>query len=343
MSAAAVDVSLRTSVLAIEGMTAIVCADEAQTSIDRGAPDHPRARRLRPPGRLPRLDAARRAHRRRRADAGQDPARPPRPSASSSPAVGPVALAFPAQLHHYGRHHRARLRGRPTAPGRATSSRCSAPPVATARCCATPSATAPSLLRARIPLRYRRIVISRRGRGPCRVGRARRRRRRLARHARVPRSAIACDTLCLGYGFLPSVELLRLAGCALDDDEDRGGAVARVDEWMRTSVAGVLAAGDGTGVEGSLVALDEGRLAALGAALDLGALTPRQADAEAAPTPAAAAPAACVPAGARSACTASAPESTSSRTDDDGDLPLRGGHARGARPGDRRRPPILAS
>jgi pyruvate/2-oxoglutarate dehydrogenase complex dihydrolipoamide dehydrogenase (E3) component len=42
--------------------------------------------------------------------------------------------------------------------------------------------------------------------------------------------------------------------------------VIEVDEWMRTSVPGVLAAGDGTGVEGSSVAIDEGRLAALGIA-----------------------------------------------------------------------------
>ena len=34
----------------------------------------------------------------------------------------------------------------------------------------------------------------------------------------------------------------------------------------------ISAAGDGTGVAGSYVAIDEGRLAALGAALDLGAL-----------------------------------------------------------------------
>ncbi len=84
---------------------------------------------------------------------------------------------------------------------------------------------------------------------------------------------VPCDTLCVGYGFLPSVELLRLAGCALDEDEDRGGAVARLDHWMRTSVEGIHAAGDGTGVEGSLVAIDEGRLAAIGAGLDLGALS----------------------------------------------------------------------
>ena len=59
--------------------------------------------------------------------------------------------------------------------------------------------------------------------------------------------------------------------------------VAQLDEWMRTSVPGVFAAGDGTGVEGSLVAIDEGRLAALGAAVDLGAMTAQDAEREAAP------------------------------------------------------------
>jgi len=138
------------------------------------------------------------------------------------------------------------------------------------------------LLRARIPLRYRRIVIAAEGDG----------RVESVVHAAVDRNwrvipgteeRVACDTLCLGYGFLPSVELLRLAGCALDEDEDRGGAVARLDHWMRTSVEGIHAAGDGTGVEGSLVAIDEGRLAAIGVALDLGATTSGRAEREAAP------------------------------------------------------------
>jgi hypothetical protein len=52
---------------------------------------------------------------------------------------------------------------------------------------------------------------------------------------------------------------------------------------MRTTTAGVFAAGDGTGVEGSHVAVDEGRLAALGAAVDLGALDEREAEERAAP------------------------------------------------------------
>jgi pyruvate/2-oxoglutarate dehydrogenase complex dihydrolipoamide dehydrogenase (E3) component len=79
---------------------------------------------------------------------------------------------------------------------------------------------------------------------------------------------VEADTLCIGYGFVPSVELLRLAGCAFRYDEDLGGPVVVVDEWQRTGVDGVLAAGDGTGIGGSYVAEDEGRLAALGLAGD---------------------------------------------------------------------------
>ena len=56
-----------------------------------------------------------------------------------------------------------------------------------------------------------------------------------------------------------------------------------VDDWQRTTAPGVLAAGDGTGVEGAYVAADEGRLAAVGAALDLGRLTPEEAARRAAP------------------------------------------------------------
>ena len=52
---------------------------------------------------------------------------------------------------------------------------------------------------------------------------------------------------------------------------------------MRTTAAGVSAAGDGTGVEGAHVAVQEGRLAALGVAIDLGALSQDRADARAEP------------------------------------------------------------
>src|SRR5262249_58684540 len=75
---------------------------------------------------------------------------------------------------------------------------------------------------------------------------------------------IEVDALCVGYGFFASVELLRVAGCELRYDEELGGPVAVVDRWQRTTVPGVSAAGDGTGVRGSYVAEDQGRLAALG-------------------------------------------------------------------------------
>ncbi len=96
---------------------------------------------------------------------------------------------------------------------------------------------------------------------------------------RRPSTPTCCAS---GYGFVPSPELLRLAGCAFDDDEALGGPVVRRDAWCRTSVPGIYAAGDGTGVEGSFVAIDEGTTAGLAAALDAGALPVDQAVSQAA-------------------------------------------------------------
>lgn len=80
------------------------------------------------------------------------------------------------------------------------------------------------------------------------------------------------DTICLGYGLLPSNELARLCGCDHEYDEARGGFVPRRDEWMRSSVPGVLVAGDCAGIGGADAAIDEGRLAGLAAAVEIGRL-----------------------------------------------------------------------
>jgi pyruvate/2-oxoglutarate dehydrogenase complex dihydrolipoamide dehydrogenase (E3) component len=181
---------------------------------------------------------------------------------------GPLALAFPAQLHGYGAGVALVLEaGPPPRAGDVTRMLAAAPGnVDLLRDAARYRAR---LLRARIPLRYRRIVVRAEGDGRVEA----------VTHAAVDadwrvvagsEETVTADVLCVGYGFVPSVELLRLAGCELGYDEDRGGPVAIVDEWMRTTVPGVLAAGDGAGVDGSYVAIDEGRLAAIGAALDLG-------------------------------------------------------------------------
>jgi len=78
------------------------------------------------------------------------------------------------------------------------------------------------------------------------------------------------DTVCLGYGFQPDNELLRLLGCAHDFDERRGQLVTRRDEDCRTTVPGVFAVGDCAGTGGAAVAQAEGVLAGLAAARDSG-------------------------------------------------------------------------
>jgi NADPH-dependent 2,4-dienoyl-CoA reductase/sulfur reductase-like enzyme len=84
------------------------------------------------------------------------------------------------------------------------------------------------------------------------------------------------DAVCTAYGFLPSTELARAFGCALDGD-----AVAH-DGDMRTTVAGVFVAGEAAGVGGADMAQVEGELAgacAAGGAGDLGRLRSRRATA----------------------------------------------------------------
>jgi NADPH-dependent 2,4-dienoyl-CoA reductase/sulfur reductase-like enzyme len=194
---------------------------------------------------------------------------------------GPVALAFPAQLGHYGGHIVAALEAGP-APraadllGIAKAARGN---LALLRDAARYRSL---LLRHRIPLRYGRIVVRAEGAG------------KLERvvHAAVDANwrvvpgteqSVDVDVLCVGYGFVPSLELMRLVGCDFDYQEDLGGHVVHRDEWHRTTVDGVYAAGDGAGVEGSFVAIDEGRIAGLAAAMDAGAIRPDQAVAAAAP------------------------------------------------------------
>jgi hypothetical protein len=189
---------------------------------------------------------------------------------------GPLALAFPAQLRHYGVNVVVALEAGPAPGPRSLLGLLSVAPgnLAVLRDGADYRL---QLLRSGVPLRYRRMVVGAEGDGRVEE----------MVHAAVDadwrvvagtEERLAVDTICVGYGFVTSTELLRLAGCRFGYDEDLGGAVVEVDEWQRTSVPGVLAAGDGTGVRGAPVAADQGRLAALGAAVDLGSLSPGQGD-----------------------------------------------------------------
>ena len=78
------------------------------------------------------------------------------------------------------------------------------------------------------------------------------------------------DVLCLGYGFEPSNELLRVLGCGHDLDPVRRHLVTRRDDGGRTDVAGIYALGDCTGLGGARAALAEGTIVGLSVAQDLG-------------------------------------------------------------------------
>jgi len=78
------------------------------------------------------------------------------------------------------------------------------------------------------------------------------------------------DVVCLGYGFEPSNELLRVLGCGHEFDPLRRHLVTRRDDRGRTDVAATYALGDCTGLGGARAALAEGTLVGLSAAEDLG-------------------------------------------------------------------------
>ncbi|MGV3682161.1 MAG: FAD-dependent oxidoreductase [Acidovorax sp.] len=76
---------------------------------------------------------------------------------------------------------------------------------------------------------------------------------------------IACDRLACGFGLVPNTHLAQMLGCALGSALSNGLGL-RVDAQMRTSVAGVYAAGECTGFGGSERALAQGAIAGHAAA-----------------------------------------------------------------------------
>jgi NADPH-dependent 2,4-dienoyl-CoA reductase/sulfur reductase-like enzyme len=78
------------------------------------------------------------------------------------------------------------------------------------------------------------------------------------------------DTVCLGYGFHPSNEILRALGCAHDYEVARDQLVTRVAPDGRTTIPTVFALGDCTGLGGARIALIQGTIAGCAAATELG-------------------------------------------------------------------------
>jgi NADPH-dependent 2,4-dienoyl-CoA reductase/sulfur reductase-like enzyme len=76
----------------------------------------------------------------------------------------------------------------------------------------------------------------------------------------------ACDALAINYGFAANAELVAMAGAEMHYDPSIGGWLPSVDSFGRTSVPGLLVAGDVAALRGALVAELEGCIVGAAAA-----------------------------------------------------------------------------
>jgi NADPH-dependent 2,4-dienoyl-CoA reductase/sulfur reductase-like enzyme len=130
------------------------------------------------------------------------------------------------------------------------------------------AAHAARLLRHRVAVRTRSAVVAAHGRDRVEAVTV----VRLGRDWRpVPGTGrrIACDALAVGHGLLPQLELALELGAEVRAQPD-GSQALQVDAEQRTTVPGLWAAGESTGVGGAELALAEGELAARSIAAALG-------------------------------------------------------------------------
>lgn len=83
---------------------------------------------------------------------------------------------------------------------------------------------------------------------------------------------VEADLLVLGYGFNPSTDLARQAGCKMRWASALGGWVVAHDDSFHTSAEGIFVAGEPTGVAGAERSWAEGQMAGLSIAASLGGL-----------------------------------------------------------------------
>ncbi len=94
---------------------------------------------------------------------------------------------------------------------------------------------------------------------------------------------LTAETVFLHHGVVPNTQAARSLGVAHHWNAAQACFVPERDQWGATNVAGVSIAGDGAGIGGAKAAEVAGRIAALGIAADLGALTVADRDTQAAP------------------------------------------------------------
>lgn len=88
--------------------------------------------------------------------------------------------------------------------------------------------------------------------------------------------AYQCGCLAVGNGFAANVELGQLAGCRLEYKTEHGGWFLLVNDELETTVPGIFAAGEITGIAGAPKSITEGKLAAMSILHRLGKIGARE-------------------------------------------------------------------
>ncbi|MFD2237148.1 NAD(P)/FAD-dependent oxidoreductase [Aureimonas populi] len=94
---------------------------------------------------------------------------------------------------------------------------------------------------------------------------------------------IEADHLFLHQGVVPNINMASASGCELDFDPRQLAWKPKLDEWGRTSVAGISVAGDGAEIAGAEAAAERGRIAGLDALAALGRISAAERDRRAGP------------------------------------------------------------
>jgi len=79
-----------------------------------------------------------------------------------------------------------------------------------------------------------------------------------------------CECLAIGNGFAANLELGLMAGCTSEYDPHKGGWIFNTHKGLETSIPGIYAAGEVTGIGGALKSISEGKLAAYSILNNLG-------------------------------------------------------------------------
>lgn len=89
---------------------------------------------------------------------------------------------------------------------------------------------------------------------------------------------VEVDHIVVGFGFVPNTQLTESAGCRHEYVHELGGWVPTRSQFMETTNPGLFAVGDGAGVAGSAVAVQEGRIAGITVAAQAGVIDQAEAD-----------------------------------------------------------------